>query len=212
MPRPRHRTGRVRVPTAAWINLAVWLVAAFTPIASPASAAAQEPRMTDLTVAAKHDRLTVSASLAEGLPAAMGEEIRQGISKKLYYYAVLKRRVPMWKDEELAGATVRYRIWYDLVKQQYVVAHRQDEDDEVRRTAERFEDVRRLISHVRGVTIPLATALRQNDTYYVSVKAEMRSAKLPVYIEYFFFFLPVAQLSTPWADSTPFTATPQGTP
>ncbi len=197
---------------AAWISIGVWLVlaSAWSGVWSPA-AAAELPQITDLTVAVTRDRLVIAASLSGGLPASMGDEIRRGISKALYYYTILKRRTPFWIDEELASSTVRYRIWYDLVKQQFVVAHRQG-TEEIRQTAAHFDDVWRLISHPGDVTIPLATPLQRDDTHYVSVKAEMRSAKLPVYIEYFFFFLPVAQLSTPWVDSAPFTAEGSRTP
>ena len=215
--------GRVRYrraapfPSALWLGVASWLViigsggAATALLPSPA-AAADDARITDVTVAVKPDQLVVSARLSDDIPNSAGNEIRRGSGKTLYYYTVLKRRVPAWIDEELASSTVRYRIWYDLVKRQFVVAHRHQGDRETRQTAERFDDVRRLLSHIQGVTIPLATPLRRDDTYYVSVKAEMRSAKLPVYIEYFLFFLPVAQLSTPWGDSTPFTAEPLRTP
>jgi hypothetical protein len=214
--------GRVRyrraapLPSALWLGVASWLViiggGGGVSVLPPApAAAADNGQITNITVAVKPDQLVVSARLSDDIPNGAGDEIRRGIGKTLYYYTVLKRRVPAWIDEELASSTVRYRIWYDLVKRQFVVAHRQG-DRETRQTAEQFDDVRRLLSHIQGVTIPLPTPLRRDDTYYVSVKAEMRSAKLPVYIEYFLFFLPVAQLSTPWGDSAPFTAEPPRTP
>jgi len=167
--------------------------------------AAETARITDLTFKASRDQVVVSASLAEGLPPDVGDEVQHGISKILYYYVVVKRHVPLWMDEELASSTVRFRIWYDLVKRQFVVAKRQGET-ETRQTADRLGDVNRLISRIHDVTIPLEVPLRRGDgsSYYVSVRAEMRSAKLPAYLEYFFFFLPVAQISTPWTDSTPF--------
>ncbi|MBI3621353.1 MAG: DUF4390 domain-containing protein [Nitrospirae bacterium] len=176
-------------------------------VALPAlSSAADTGRITDLTVKPAREQVTVSASLAQGLSPDVGDELQHGISKILYYYVVLKRHVPFWMDEELDSSTVRFRIWYDLVKRQFVVAKRQGET-ETRQTVDRLDDVNRLISHIRDVTIPLAPPSQRGDTrYYVSVRAEMRSAKLPVYIEYVFFFLPVAQLSTPWTDSAPFSA------
>jgi hypothetical protein len=204
-----HRSGRLPASWAARISLGAWLAVGG---GWSVAAAAESPQITGLAVAVKGDRLVVSAALSGGLPDSMGDEIRQGISKALYYYAVLKRRTPFWLDEELASATVRYRVWYDLVKQRFVVASRQGEEKETRRTAERLDDVWRLISHPGDVTIPLAAPLQRDATYHVSVKAEMRSAKLPVYIEYFLFFLPVAQLSTPWAESAPFTAPPPARP
>jgi hypothetical protein len=165
--------------------------------------AAETARITDLTVKTGREQVTVSASLIKGLPADVGNELQHGISKILYYYVVIKRHVPLWMDEELDSSTVRFRIWYDLVKRQFVVARRQG-DTEIRQTADRLEDVNRLISHIHNVTIPFRIPPGRGDTYYyVSVRAEMRSAKLPVYLEYFLFFLPVAQISTPWTDSAP---------
>jgi hypothetical protein len=165
--------------------------------------AAESARITNLTVNTTREQVTVSASLVKGLPDEVGDELQHGISKILYYYVVLKRHVPFWMDEELNSSTVRFHIWYDLVKRQFVVARRQG-DTEVRQTVDRIEDVDRLISHIHDVTIPLALPPQHsNSYYYVSIRAEMRSAKLPVYLEYFFFFLPVAQISTPWADSPP---------
>ncbi len=203
----RSRPGRAPAPPHLLLwGIGIWLIGGWAP-----SILAASEQIADLTVSIQPQEITLSAALVDAMPDAVGEEIRQGISKDLYYYAVLKRKIPFWIDEELASATVRFRIRYDLVKKEFVVAHRQGET-ETRQTAEQFTDVRRLISHLRGVTIPLSIPLRRDDTYYVSVKAEMRSVKLPVYIEYVLFFLPTAQLTTPWTDSAPFTAGRTRTP
>lgn len=202
------RPDRPSRPRLLLWGISIWLLGGFVWV--PSLRAASE-RIADLTVSIQPQEITVSAALINAMPDDVGEEIRQGISKDLYYYAVLKRKIPFWIDEELASATVRFRIRYDLVKKEFVVAHRQGET-ETRRTAEQFADVRRLISRIRGVTIPLSIPLRRDDIYYVSVKAEMRSVKLPVYIEYVLFFLPTAQLTTPWTDSASFTADRTRTP
>ena len=164
----------------------------------PAAQAQEE--ITDVRVSVHPQAVAISAQLSGGLPDKVGNEITNGIRKELYYYVVLKRQVPLWKDEEIASATVRFSIRYDLVKKQFIVIHRQHEKT-TRHLVTQFDDVRRLISHIRDVTILVATPPRRGDSYYVSIKAEMRSAKLPVYIEYFLFFLPVAQLTTPWTNS-----------
>lgn len=204
----RHRPGRPAPASAIRfarglrrvVAVVVWCAIA---LGSTEALAAQSARVTNLTVKTGRAQLIVSASLIHGLPADVGKELKHGIGKILYYYVVLKRHVPLWMDEELDSSTVRFRIWYDLVKRQFVVARRQG-DTEVRQTADRLEDVNRLISRIQDVTIPLTALPRRSDTYYyVSVRAEMRSAKLPVYLEYFLFFLPVAQISTPWTDSSP---------
>jgi hypothetical protein len=168
--------------------------------------AAESARITNLTVNTQHDRVTVSATLVKGLPSDVGDDLQHGIGKILYYYVVIKRHVPFWMDEEIDSSTVRFRIWYDLVKRQFVVAKRQG-GEEIRQTADRLEEVNPLISHIHDVTMSFTVPSQSTNTYYyVSVRAEMRSAKLPIYLEYFLFFLPVDQLSTPWTDSPPLTA------
>jgi hypothetical protein len=208
MARGRHQSGQP-TPTSVdrsarrFRHIAVVVVCCALALGGTEAMAAESARITNLAVKMNRDQVTVSASLVKGLPADVGNELRHGISKILYYYVVLKRHVPFWMDEELDSSTVRFHIWYDLVKRQFVVAHRQG-NTETRQTADRLEDVDRLISHIHDVTIPVTPLPPQSDSYYyVSIRAEMRSAKLPVYLEYFFFFLPVAQISTPWADSPP---------
>jgi Domain of unknown function (DUF4390) len=208
MARARHQSGQ---PTPTFVDrsvrrlrhVAVVVACCAIALGGTEAMAAESARITNLTVKTSREQVTVSASLVKGLPADVGDELRHGISKILYYYVVLKRHVPFWMDEELDSSTVRFHIWYDLVKRQFVVARRQGNTD-IRQTADRLEDVDRLISHIRDVTMPITPIPRRGDSYYyVSIRAEMRSAKLPVYLEYFFFFLPVAQISTPWADSPP---------
>jgi len=192
----RGRRIRRAVAVAAWCAIALGCTEAL---------AAESARITHLAVSTGREQVSVSASLVQGLPTDARDDLQHGISKILYYYVVLKRHVPFWMDEELDSSTVRFRIWYDLVKRQFVVAKRQG-NTEIRQTADRLEDVERLISHIQDVTIPLTVSSQPSNTYYyISVRAEMRSAKLPVYLEYFLFFLPVAQISTPWTDSPPLT-------
>jgi hypothetical protein len=208
MARVRHQSGQptptsVDHPARRLRRVAVVVACCAIALGGTKAMAAESARITNLTVKTSREQVTVSASLVKGLPAEVGDELRHGISKILYYYVVLKRHVPFWMDEELDSSTVRFHIWYDLVKRQFVVARRQG-NTESRQTADRLEDVARLISHIHDVTIPVTPLPPRSDSYYyVSIRAEMRSAKLPVYLEYFFFFLPVAQISTPWADSPP---------
>jgi hypothetical protein len=185
---------------------ALWLI-----IAGGAPAYGAPDALADLRVSVAPDRIHVSARLRDALPPTVGEEIRNGIGKELYYYVVLKRRVPVWIDEEIASTTVRFSIRYNLVKQQFTVVHRQGQET-VHHNTDEFDDVRRLISTIRDATIRPTVPLRRQDTYYVSVKAEMRSAKLPVYLEYFLFFLPVAQLTTSWTDTPVFHVNDAGSP
>jgi hypothetical protein len=61
-----------------------------------------------------------------------------------------------------------------------------------------------LISKLNNVKIAPLSLLKPRRTYYVSVKAQMKASKLPLYLDYFLFFIPFLELDTPWADSNTF--------
>jgi hypothetical protein len=40
----------------------------------------------------------------------------------------------------------------------------------------------------------------------VSVKAEMKAPQLPLYLDYFLFFIPFLEIDTEWRNTAPFRA------
>lgn len=169
------------------------------------AAEAAQARIADLTVMLDGRTISVSASLIRAFDATIEEEIRHGIPKDLYYYVLLKRRHPIWFDEEVASTTIHYAVAHDLLKDHYTVVRREG-TQVTEQTVDQLEDAKRLISHVSDVTIGSADLLDSAATYYISVKAEMRATSVPGYIKYFLFFIPFLDLATPWANTAPFYA------
>jgi hypothetical protein len=48
--------------------------------------------------------------------------------------------------------------------------------------------------------------LKRGKNYLVSVKAEMKAPQLPLYLDYFLFFIPFLEIDTEWRDSATFRA------
>jgi hypothetical protein len=63
-----------------------------------------------------------------------------------------------------------------------------------------------MVSQVDRIPVATTDHLRRRTTYLISVKAEMKAPRLPLYLDYFLFFIPFLELDTPWADSAPFRA------
>jgi hypothetical protein len=168
----------------------------------PGSTRASEERIANVSVQIKNSDILVSANLIRGFSQTTEEDIRNGISKDLYYYILLARHQPLWFDEEMLSKTIKYTVKYDLLKKQYIITRREDGlvQQEV---LEDFTAMTRLISNINNVKIAGIQALNYRDTYYVSVKAEMKAAKLPFYLDYFLFFIPFLEVDTPWAHSGP---------
>ncbi len=168
----------------------------------PGIAAGGDERIANLVVQIKNSDILVSANLIRGFSQTTEEDISNGIPKELFYYLLLTRRQPLWFDEETLSKTIKFTVKYDLLKKHYVVIKRVD-DGVQQEITEDFVAMKRLISTINNVKIASTNALNDRDTYYVSVKAEMKAAKLPFYLDYFLFFIPFLEVDTPWAYSGP---------
>ncbi len=168
------------------------------------SAWAGPERIADLEVNLEHQReIQVSGRLIRGLNSKIREDIENGIPKELYFYIVLKRKQAFWFDEELRSVTVKYTVKYDLLKKQFMVWIHQNGEVQ-QRSLEAYPELAELISRLDHVRIGTTEGLKSKHTYFVSVKAEMKAPRLPLYLDYILFFIPFLELETPWADSAPF--------
>jgi Domain of unknown function (DUF4390) len=147
--------------------------------------------------------ILVSARLIQAIRGKIVNDIQHGIPKDLFYYILLMRRQAAWFDEELLDKTIKYTIQYDVLKKQYHVYIR-DENGAKNQVIENFQEMVDLISKIDNVRIANIGMLIPKETYYVSVKAQMKVSRLPFYLKYLLFFIPVLELDTPWADSAPF--------
>lgn len=152
-----------------------------------------------------NNELLVSANLIRWAKPEIVEDINNGIPKDLFYYVLLKKRIRGWYDDEIVSQTIQHSIKYAVLKKQYVVTT-VIEGKVTEKTYESFDEMANLISKIERVKIDTGRQLRQRHTYYTSVKAEMRASKTPFYLKYIFFFIPVLELDTPWANSAPFYA------
>jgi hypothetical protein len=162
-----------------------------------------DERISGLTVQmTPQGEILVSARLLDAMQSKTVNDIQHGIPKDLFYYVLLMKRQTGWFDEELLSRTIKYTIQYDLLKKRYRVHMRRD-TGEMSHIIENFQEMTDLISKIDNVKITETKTLNPKETYYVRVKAQMRASRLPFYLRYLLFFVPVLELDTPWADTAP---------
>ena len=200
-------TGRVTARmisarTLFWLGTFIWFQFFWSGVTEGWTA----ERVSDLTVkTAPKGEILVSASLLQPMQGNTANDIQHGIPKDLFYYVLLMKRQPAWFDEELFAKTIKYTIQYDVLKKQYRV-HIRYETDATNSIVDSFQEMADLISKIDNVKIADVKMLKPKETYYVRVKAQMKANRLPFYLRYILFFVPVLELDTPWADSAPFYA------
>lgn len=200
----REQPRSVRTGGNPCARLFVAVAAALVLAAAPPASHADE-RIDRVTVTPRDGRLYVSAALTPGLASGTDDDLRRGLPKDLYYYLVLKQRQKNWFDEELVAVTVKYSLKYDLLKQEYVVSARLPSGT-TQTIVPDFAAARELVSRVDHIPVAEIRRLSRRKTYVVSVKAEMKAQKLPMYLDYFLFFIPFLDIATEWRDSAPFRA------
>jgi hypothetical protein len=190
----------MRRPRAALLPLPAALTALALILLLWPRAAEAEGRIRQLSVTREGDAVSVSAFLATGFPEHIAEQIKSGVPKDLFYTVSLRRRHRRWFDEELASRTVQYTIKFDTLEGRYHIRRIDPDGSGTEVVVPTYAAAVDLVSWIRGVTLPLPTE-EKGAGHYVSVKAEMRAVRLPLYLDYVFFFIPILEFETPWARS-----------
>jgi hypothetical protein len=193
---------QMNIAHSLWQGLTGILVCCLLTLFLSAEGEASDERVANLVIQITNTDILASANLIRGFSRTTEEDIQNGIPKDLFYYLLLKRRQPLWFDEEMISKTIKYTVKYDLLKKQYLVTRRINGTIQ-QEVLEDFMAMKRLISTINNVKIADVHVLNDQDTYYISVKAEMKATKLPLYLDYFLFFIPILEVDTPWADSAP---------
>lgn len=187
--RPSGCLSRTAAVGCALAGLVLW--------AAPARA---EGHIDRVDVARDGRDLTVGAHLAGGFPPEIADQIQSGVPKDLFYTVALRRRHRNWFDEALADATVRYTIKFDTLAGRYRIRRLGPDGVVSARVVETYADAVAGVSTIEGVPLTLPKDAEDN-AHYVVVKAEMRAVKLPLILDYVFFFIPRLEYETPWARS-----------
>jgi hypothetical protein len=159
-----------------------------------------EGRVDQVQVTRAGGQVRVSAHLAGGFPEEVATEIRNGVPKDLFYTVAMNRHHRNWFDEELYSSTVEYTIKYDTLEGLYHIRRTDPDGAETESVVPSYPAAVDLVSRIQDVALDVPP--RSGDaSHYVSVKAEMRAVRLPLYLDYVFFFIPILEFETPWARS-----------
>lgn len=165
-------------------------------------AAAGEGRIADINVVLNKDSIIASARLVNGFDKKIEEEINSGIEKDIVYEIILKRKRSGWYDEDVLSKEVKYTVKYDLLKKQYSVKMQGNVNKE--KIVQNYDEIKTIVSMIENIILAQRKVLESDEEYYVSIKVEMKDARLSFFLDYFLFFIPFSDIDTSWADSAAF--------
>jgi hypothetical protein len=155
-----------------------------------------EAKITNLLITNTRDNVLIYFRVNNCFTTKMEDAILAGIPTTFTFYVELYRQRKFWFDKEIADVTIKHTIKYDNVKKIFYVSLREGE-----KNLEQFRNfaiAKRVMSDLNGIALVPMNKLMRDNKYYVRVKAELDKVRLPLHMEYVFFFVSLWDFETDW--------------
>lgn len=151
----------------------------------------------DLVVVEINDGVKSSFVVKNAFTPQIDEAIASGVPTSFTFRAEVNLSHGLfWFDERFAEIEFRHTVKYDTLKQEYTVV-REELGKEVVRTADNAE-MKRLMSVVEPVRLLPTARMKSGEKYDLRIKAELSEVKLPLSLDYLFFFVKLWDFETDW--------------
>lgn len=156
---------------------------------------AENAGIRDLLVSNNANHVLVYARVTNCFTKEIEAAILAGVPTTFTFLLDLFQERSGWLDKKLSSTTVHCTIKYDNVKKLFLVSS----DGEKEATAfPDFEGAKRAMADLNGVPIAELKTLSRNENYYVRIKAKLDKVRLPLHLEYVFFFVSLWDFETDW--------------
>jgi len=156
---------------------------------------AENAGIRDLLVSNNANHILVYARVTNCFTKDIEAAILAGVPTTFTFLLDLFQERSGWLDRKLSRTTVRCTIKYDNVKKLFLVSA----DGEKEATAfPDFASAKWAMADLNGVPIAQLKTLKRNEYYYVRIKAKLDKVRLPLHLEYVFFFVSLWDFETDW--------------
>jgi hypothetical protein len=149
----------------------------------------------DILVTNNSTHLLVYARVTNCFTKDMDAAILAGIPTTFTFLVDLYQIRSRWWDKKLIRLTVRHTIKYDNIKRVFFVTSERDKDPA---SFQDYESAKQAMADLNGVPVALLNALKRGEYYYVDIMAKLDKVRLPLYLEYVFFFVSLWDFETGW--------------
>lgn len=197
--RKRRVLGSAMIFGGRFWALRKWLLSCFGvlllfSVVLPGAACGMVARIQDVLITPQSGQILVYARVTNCFTKDMESAIMAGVPTTFTFVMDLYEERSMWVDRKIITATIKHTIKFDSVKKIFYVT------SSMGRESTSFQDLdnaKRAMSEFNGA-IPLAGYPYKNGRYYVMMKAKLDKVRLPLYMDYIFFFVSLWDFETAW--------------
>ena len=162
----------------------------------PAEAFAADAKVTDLMITNTSKNLLVYLKGENCFTRNMEEAILAGIPTTFTFILELRRERRYWFDKKESFLEVRHTIKYDNIKKTFYVAFTERDRKPVQ--FKEFSKAKIAMAELNGIVFTPLRQMTKGDRYYLRVKAKLEEVRLPLHLEYVFFFVSLWDFETDW--------------
>ena len=162
----------------------------------PAESLAAKAKVTDLLITNTSDNLLVYLKVENCFTEKIEKAILAGIPTTFTFVLELYQERRYWFDKKESFLEVKHTIKYDNVKKILYVAFAKDG-----KSPEQFKEFSRAktaMSELNGAVFTPLKQMTKGGRYYLRVKAKLEEVRLPLHLEYVFFFVSLWDFETDW--------------
>jgi hypothetical protein len=158
-------------------------------------AQAIEPRITDITISSNAENVLVYAGLANGFKTEMESAILAGVPTVFTIQLdVYRVRSYIW-DKKITGREIKRTIKYDNLKKTFNIL---TDGDAAPAIFADFESAQKAMADLSGIAVVPLKELVKGNTYYLKMRVKIDKVRLPLHMEYVFFFVSFWDFETAW--------------
>jgi hypothetical protein len=205
-PRPRRSWFRphlpgckelpVGKPWARQLNIACAVIGGVVCLLTATSAAAQEARLSNITLSNTDDRMVVSMRVEGAFTPEMIDAIHEGVETKFTFLIRLYRNRRMWLDEKLVSINLTHSLVYDPARAVYVVYRSWAREPSIE--TQSWAEAQALMSQISRSELLLPSRMQKGEGYELRAKAELSPVSLPYYLRYVLYFVSLWDFETEW--------------
>ncbi len=161
----------------------------------PIQAFSQKASIQEVQVKGTPGNWKVSFSVDHCFTEKMEEAIQTGMPTAFTFYLHLYQVRNWWKDQKVASLQFQHTIQYSPIRGEYQVALGEKGATKV---TQNFQEAKRWMAKVEDTEIKPSSEFKPGLLTYLRIKAELDPVKLPLHLEYLFFFVSLWDFQTEW--------------
>ncbi|MBW1900362.1 MAG: DUF4390 domain-containing protein [Deltaproteobacteria bacterium] len=157
---------------------------------------ADEAVLKDIEVTNTDSFLLLYFNVADCFTEDMKKAIDSGIKTTFNFFVRVYETRSFWWDKKITAIKVSHDVQYDSLKKVYMVRLFEKGDKTI--FVQDFDEVKTLMSRIRGLKVAELENLKTGKSYQVRMMAELDKIRLPLKLHSVFFFLSLWDFETDW--------------